>query len=92
MHLFDLARAANGAPNRGVQRRPASERVRPVVQRILDSMVGAAAFVRNERLDVLAANRLGEAFYAQQFDEPGRPVNSARFVFLNPRAKEFFLD
>jgi hypothetical protein len=92
MHLFELARAANAAPGRGSRRSPSQERVRPVVQRILDSMVGVAAFVRNDRLDVLAANRLGEAFYGPQFDDPARPVNSARFVFLNPRAKEFFLD
>ncbi len=92
MHLFDLSRAANAAPSRRSPRRPSQERVRPVIQRILDSLVGVAAFVRNERLDVLAANPLGEAFYAQQFDDPVRPVNSARFVFLNPRAKEFFLD
>ena len=92
MHLFDLARAANAAPGRGSRRSPSQERVRPVVQRILDSMVGVAAFVRNDRLDVLAANRLGEAFYGQQFDDPVRPVNSGRFVFLNLRAKEFFLD
>lgn len=89
-HLFDLARAAGtSGPNR---RRPAQERVRPVVQRILDSIVGAPAFVRNERLDVLAANRLGEAFYAPLYDGTARPVNSARFVFLNPKAPEFFVD
>lgn len=40
MHLFDLARAANAAPNRRSGRRPTQERVRPVVQRILDSLVG----------------------------------------------------
>jgi transcriptional regulator with XRE-family HTH domain len=91
MHLFDLARAVNATPNRR-GRRPTQERVRPVVQRILDSLVGVPAFVRNERLDVLGANRLGEAFYAPLFDEPVRPVNSARFVFLNPRATEVFLD
>ena len=34
----------------------------------------------------------GEAFYSPQFDDPTRPVNSARFVFLNPQATEFFLD
>ncbi len=92
MHLFDLSRAANAASSRRGARRPSQERVRPVVQRLLDSLVGVAAFVRNDRLDVLAANGLGEAFYSQQFDDPVRPVNSARFVFLNPRAKEFFLD
>jgi MmyB-like transcription regulator ligand binding domain len=92
MHLFDLARAVNAAPNRRSSRRPTQERVRPVVQRILDSLVGVPAFVQNERLDVLAANQLGEAFYAPQFDDPVRPVNAARFVFLSPRAKEFFVD
>jgi transcriptional regulator with XRE-family HTH domain len=92
MHLFDLARAANTAPHRRSSRRPTQERVRPVVRRILDSLVGVPAFVRNERLDVLAANQLGEAFYAPLFDDPVRPVNSARFVFLNPHATEFFLD
>jgi transcriptional regulator with XRE-family HTH domain len=92
MHLFDLARAVNAAPNHRSSRRPTQERVRPVVQRILDSLVGVPAFVQNERLDVLAANQLGEAFYAPQFDDPVRPVNAARFVFLSPRAKEFFVD
>jgi hypothetical protein len=87
-HLFDLARAANAS--RSPRRRPTQERVRPVVQRILDAVVGAPAIVRNERLDVLAANRLGEAFYSELYADLVRPVNSARFVFLNPRATEFF--
>ena len=91
LHLMDLARAVNATPGRR-GRRPTQERVRPVVQRILDSLVGVPAFVRNDRLDVLAANQLGEAFYAPLFDDPVRPVNSARFVFLNPQATEFFLD
>jgi transcriptional regulator with XRE-family HTH domain len=91
MHLFHLARAVNPAPHRG-GRRPTQERVRPVVQRILDSLVGAPAFVRNDRLDVLAANQLGAAFYAPLFDDPARPVNAARFVFLDPHADEFFVD
>ena len=51
-HLLDLARAAQptGAPPR---RRPIKQRVRPAVQQILDAMTGAAAFVRNDRLDIL---------------------------------------
>ena len=89
-HLFDLARSASAS--RSAPRRPTQERVRPGVQRILDSIIGAPAFVRNERLDILAANRLGEAFYAELYADPVRPVNSARFVFLNPRATQFFRD
>ena len=66
--------------------------MRPVVQRLLDSFVGVPAVVTNERLDVIAANALGEAFFAPHFDDPARPVNNARFAFLNPRAKDFYVD
>jgi transcriptional regulator with XRE-family HTH domain len=88
-HLFDLARAAHAAPRR---RRPAPQRVRPSVQRILDAVTAAPAFVRNGRLDLLAANRLGRAFYSQHFDSPQGPANSARFIFLDPRATDFYVD
>lgn len=49
-------------------------------------MPGMPAFVRNGRLDVLAVNALGRALYTQAFARPVRPVNLARFVFLDPRA------
>ena len=89
-HLFDLARAAQTTPRR--RRRPAPQRVRPSVQRILDAITGGPAFVRNGRMDLLAANRLGRAFYAQHFDSPHGPANSARFIFLDQRAPDFYAD
>jgi MmyB-like transcription regulator ligand binding domain len=55
-------------------------------------MTGSAAIAENGRLDALATNQLGRAFHAHLFDGSGRPVNFARFVFLDPRAKEFFAD
>lgn len=88
-HLFDLVRAA-GTTN-APRRRPTQERVRPGVQQILDS-IGAPAYVRNARLDLLAANRLGEAVYSPIFNFPSRPVNVARFLYLSPNAPEFFTD
>ena len=76
-HLHDLARAANPvAPKR---RRPA-QRVRPVVQRIVDAM-STPAIVRNSRVDYLSANALGRALYAPVFDSREQPANSARFTF-----------
>ncbi|WP_199506448.1 helix-turn-helix transcriptional regulator [Geodermatophilus sp. TF02-6] len=87
-HLFDLARAARGS-HRG-PRRQSQSRVRPSVQRILDSMTTTPAFVRNGRLDVLATNPLGHVLYAPVFDEPARPANLARFCFLDPRAGELY--
>jgi hypothetical protein len=50
------------------------------------------ADVRNGRRDVLAANRLGYALYSELYLDPVRPANLARFVFLSPRAGEFFPD
>jgi transcriptional regulator with XRE-family HTH domain len=85
-HLFDLARAAQptGAPPR---RRRTKQRVRPEVQWTLDAITGAAAFVGNQRLDRLAANDLGRALFSEIYAAPTRPVNSARFVFLDPRSE-----
>ena len=90
-HLFDLARAAAPAAPRA-PRRPASQQVRPGVRRVLDSMTATPAYVRSARLDVLAANRLGAALFAPVLGSPARPANSARFLFLDPAAREFYAD
>ncbi|MGH3188596.1 MAG: helix-turn-helix transcriptional regulator [Streptosporangiaceae bacterium] len=88
-HLFDLARAAHGSGS--APRRTGGSRVRPGVQRVLDA-IGAPAWVRNGRADMLAANALGRALYAPVFDDPARPANTARFTFLSPQARDFYRD
>jgi transcriptional regulator with XRE-family HTH domain len=90
-HLSDLARAVQPAVALRRRRQP-RRRVRPPAQQILDALTGAAAFVRNGRLDVLAANQLGRALYSEMYVSPARPVNTARFVFLDPRAPDFYRD
>jgi transcriptional regulator with XRE-family HTH domain len=89
-HLFDLARAGNTRPR--TRRRAAQRRIRPSVLRILEAITDAPAYVRNGRRDILAANRLGYALYSEMYRDPARPVNIARFVFLSPQARTFFLD
>jgi transcriptional regulator with XRE-family HTH domain len=90
-HLFDLARAVQ--PTTTPRRQRATKQpIRPSVQHILDAITGAAAFVRNDRLDVLAANALGHALYSQMFGGPWRPANAARFIFLDLQAREFYPD
>jgi transcriptional regulator with XRE-family HTH domain len=89
-HLFDLARAAHPLA-RPPHRRPAKHRIRPSVQQLLDAMTGAAAHIGNQRLDILGANPLGRALYQEMFDGQERP-NAARFVLLDPRARDFYLD
>jgi transcriptional regulator with XRE-family HTH domain len=87
-HLYDLARAANNGAR--APRRPARQQVRPAVQRLLDAMTMAPVYVRNGRMDVLAANRLGRALFAPLFGSPAKPTNLARFIFLDPAAPEFY--
>ncbi len=87
-HLLDLARAAG--PTSPARRRPAQHGVRPGVQRFIDAITEAPVLVQNGRGDVLAANRLGYALYSEMDLKPGQPANHARFVFLDPRAQQFF--
>jgi len=89
-HLFDLARAAQPAPPR--QRRSKTSGVTDGIQQILDAITDAPAWVRNARHDMLAANRLARALYAPVLADPRRPANNARFVYLDPAAREFFAD
>jgi transcriptional regulator with XRE-family HTH domain len=89
-HLFDLARAAG--PMARTRRRSAPKQIRPSVRRILDAMTDAPALVQNGRLDILAANRLGQALYSELYLDPTRPINHARFTFLDPRAHDFYPD
>lgn len=90
-HLFDLARAAQPGPARR-RRAVKPQEVRPGLQRFMDAVTGAPVWVRNERMDFIAANPLGRALYAPLLADPVRPANSARFVFLNPEARTFFPD
>jgi transcriptional regulator with XRE-family HTH domain len=90
-HLFDLARTANNTST-SRRRRPSERQVRPGMQRLLDAMTGAPTLVRNARLDVIATNPLGRALMAPAFADPTRPTNLARFTFLDPNGRQFFLD
>jgi len=84
-HLLALARAAG--PARRPRRRAPARPVRTSVIRMLQGMTEVPAIVQNGRLDALATNRLGQALFAPVFARPDRPVNLARFTFLNPDAR-----
>ncbi|APU21563.1 helix-turn-helix domain-containing protein [Actinoalloteichus sp. GBA129-24] len=60
----------------------------PELRALLDSWPDTPAMILNERLDVLAANRLAEALYSpfRAFD------NLVRMTFLDPVAPTFFVD
>jgi transcriptional regulator with XRE-family HTH domain len=92
-HLFDLAQAADGSALVRPRRRAAKQwSPRPSLQWTLDAVSDGPAFVRNGRMDLLAANRLARAFYADVYTHPQRPANLARFAFLDPSARRFYPD
>lgn len=92
-HLYDLARAATASGRRSPT---ATGRIRPVVLRMLDAMTDLPAYIRNGRFDILAANSLGQALYAPVYESPlfaqRGPVNTARFLFLDPGSADFWPD
>ncbi|MEU6658897.1 helix-turn-helix transcriptional regulator [Streptomyces sp. NPDC046821] len=88
-HLFDLSRAAGPAPKSARKRRG---QVSPSLRRLLDGMTGTPAFIRNGRLDILAINALGQMLYSEAFVGSERPVNLARFCFLDDGAHRLYPD
>jgi transcriptional regulator with XRE-family HTH domain len=89
-HLYDLARAAQAGPTRRRRSKPSG--LTDGMRQILDAVADAPAWIRNARHDMLAANQLALALYAPVLADPRRPANNARFVYLDPAAKEFFVD
>ena len=77
-HLVDLARTANA--ERPPRRTAAPQKVRPSIARIIDSMTGVAATVRNARLDTLYANELGRALFSDLFARSARPEHGPLHV------------
>jgi len=90
-HLYDLARTAN-TPSRNRPAAAAPSSVRPVLQYVLDAITAAPAFIGNNRMDIVAANPLGYALYSDMYRGTTRPANHSRFIFLDPRARDFYPD
>ena len=93
-HLYDLARAANTSGRKRAASAAGSipSGVRPELQYLLDTITGAPAFIGNNRMDIVAANTLGYALYSDMYRGPTRPANHSRFIFLDPRAHNFYTD
>ena len=91
-HLFDLAHAASPVARPPRKRNSKCWSPHPSLQWTLDAVTAGPAFVRNGRMDLLAANALGRAFYKDVYDMPGQSPNIARFTFLDERAHEFYPD
>ena len=89
-HLYALAEAAGPQP---VRRRgkPAGQAFRPSLQRFIDAIM-LPVWVRDCRMDFVAANAMGRALYAPLLNDPASRGNTARFTFFSPAARVFFPD
>ncbi|MYW98713.1 MULTISPECIES: helix-turn-helix transcriptional regulator [unclassified Streptomyces] len=94
-HLVNLAQTADGSDSLTRPRRRAATRQwtpHRSLQWTLDAITAGPAFVRNGRMDILAANPLFRAFYTDLYATPGNQQNLARFTFLDPAARRFYPD
>jgi transcriptional regulator with XRE-family HTH domain len=95
-HLFALARSAGPTSTRRTRSSPTT--VRPVVQQVLDAITEAPAWIRNARHDILALNPLARALYSPVLNSAvagataKRAANTTRFIYLDPAARDFFID
>ncbi|NQX12269.1 helix-turn-helix domain-containing protein [Microbacteriaceae bacterium VKM Ac-2855] len=90
-HLHDLARAAAPTPSRR-RPRPTEAAVRPTLQRFLDAVTGTPVWVRNNRMDYIAGNALGDALFSPMLEEPSCRGNNALWTFFSPAARLYYTD
>jgi transcriptional regulator with XRE-family HTH domain len=87
-HLIDLAQPTTATPL-ARNPKPARTSVRASVQRVLDNLA-VPAVVCNAQQDLIASNLMGRVLFSPHF-ESDRP-NLARFIFLDPRARDYYAD
>jgi transcriptional regulator with XRE-family HTH domain len=81
-HLATLAGAKRGPAPRA--------EASPLLRRILDDLAHSPAVAMNDRLDVVAWNVLGAELLGGLAEPGRRDPNQARYLFLDPAARELF--
>lgn len=90
-HLHDLARTATPSAVRR-RPRPAEPAVRPTLQRFLDAVTGTPVWVRNQRMDYIAGNALGDALFSPMLEDLSVRRNNALWTFFSPAARNYYID
>ena len=89
-HLLDLARAA--APSSRQPRRNPVPKVPARLAQLFDAMPDVPVVSLSRIGDPLASNLLGRALFPHLFPENGPTLNHARYLFLDPRSRQFYPD
>lgn len=85
-----LHRLAHRPRRRSSRRSPAAQRVRPGLVHLLAGLDHLPVFVIGHRMDILASNTMAHALLTDFDALPARERNFARYVFLDPTARERF--
>lgn len=89
-HLTHLAKpTATKKKKAGAGRQAA---VRPQLRHLIDSMDAVPAYVLGRRLDLLVWNRMAAALIGDFVDLPAEERNFARHIFLDPTARERYVE
>ncbi|MGW4934158.1 helix-turn-helix transcriptional regulator [Streptomyces sp. NPDC004166] len=92
-HLFDLVRADAGRPDRTAAAPPArAPRARSGLHELLRSLDPTPAVLHGPRLEVVGVNRMGKVLLDDFEAMPAAERNMARWMFLDPRAREVYPD
>ncbi|MGW2562510.1 helix-turn-helix transcriptional regulator [Streptomyces sp. NPDC001514] len=88
-HLVHLAK-----PNQKKKKRAArtAQKVRPQLQMLIDAMDGVPAFLIGRRMDILGWNRMARALLGDFAGMAPEERNMARLVFLDPGARDLYVD
>lgn len=89
-HLTDLLGVGPSGSSRS--RGQAVQRVRPGVHQLIASLDGVPALALGRRSDVLAANPLARALFADFERMPPHQRNYARWIFNDTAARSLFVD
>ena len=87
-YLLGLAGKSDARP----RRRPSAQKVRPQLQRLLDALTDAPAYVVGRRTDVLAWNPLAAALLTDFAQVPAKQRNYVRMVFTDPAMRTLYAD
>lgn len=90
-HLQDLI-GVTTVPASARRRAHGVQRVRPGIYQLIDALEGEPVLVLGRRTDILAANRMARALFADFDQLPRRERNYARWMFLDDRARALFVD
>ncbi|WP_033225488.1 MULTISPECIES: helix-turn-helix transcriptional regulator [unclassified Streptomyces] len=90
-HLRDLF-GIGASPATGGGRPPGIQRVRPGLYQLIDALDGEPVLILGRRTDILAANRMARALFADFDGMPRRERNYARWMFLDEDARALFAD